>query len=293
MAAEKMRITFVAQGRETSVDVDPSASVGEVIQIALERLDIDGGGSVEWSARTAEGRILDGGKSLIEEGLAGLTRLYIGEHGSGADDADVIADMAGDKERRDMEFKESTPWKDLKCVLTRTIMAMANLSGGGEIIIGIKEVPGRRPDLVGMSKEDFDSYNPDDIASFVNEYAEPSVDVVPRKITSRGKHYVVLDVEEFNEIPIICKKDGRKSCKDHLRRGSIYHRPRHKVESTDRFDHADMRELVGFAATKQHALMHQQCAELYGMGYGGPSPQSPGASGDSRGTGHGGEGGGP
>ena len=203
-----MRITFVAQGRERRVDVDPSAQIREAARMALERLDIDDA-SIEEEARTAEGRILDSGKSLIEEGLAGLTRLYIGEHGSGVDGTDKIADMAGDKERRDMEFKESMPWNELKCVLTRTIMAMAGLNGGGKIIIGIKEVPGKRPDLVGMSMGNFDSYSPDDVASFVNEYAEPSVDVVPRKMTSRGKHFVVLDVEEFDEVPIICKKDGR------------------------------------------------------------------------------------
>ena len=264
MAAEKMRITFVAQGREVNIDMDPSAPIGEAVRMALEKMGIDGG-LVEWRARTAEGRILDSGKSLIEGGIGGPERLYIGMGlGQSAIAAAVLAATTGDTERRNMEFKESMPWKDLRCVLTRTIMAMANLKGGGTIVIGIKEGPSRTTDRVGMSRADFDTYNPDDIASFVNEYAEPSVNVVPHKIVSSGNHYVVLDVEEFDEVPIVCKKDGRKSCKDHLRRGSVYHRPKRKVESTDRFDYADMRELVSLAATKQHTLMHQQCAELYG-----------------------------
>lgn len=278
MAAEKTRITFVAQGRAVDIDMDPSVPTGEAVRIALEKLGIDGG-LVEWSARTAEGRVLDSGKSLIEGGIGGPARLYIGEGlGRSAPAAAAAAAATGDMERRNMEFKESAPWKDLRCVLTRTIMAMANLKGGGTIIIGIKEGPGKTTDHAGMGRADFDTYNPDDIASFVNEYAEPSVSVVPHRITRRGKRYVVLDVEEFDEVPIICKKDGRKSCRDHLRRGSVYHRPKRKVESTDRFDYADMRELVSLAAAKQHALMHRQCAELYGMGSAAP-PLASGAPG--------------
>ena len=250
--------------------------------MALERLDIDGGGSVEWRARTAEGRILDGGKSLIEGGIGGPAKLYIsGGPGRGALATASFAVAAGDTERRNMEFKKSMPWKDLKCVLTRTIMAMANLKGGGTVIIGIGEGQGKTTDYAGMSREDFDTYNPDDIASFVNEYAEPSVTVVAHKITSHEKYYVVLDIEEFDEVPIVCKKDGRKTCKNHLRRGSIYHRPRRKVESTDRFDYADMRELVSLAVAKQHALMHRQCAELYGTGGVPPTFRAPDGREDS------------
>ena len=279
MAAEKTSITFVVHGREVTVDMDPSVPIGEAVRTALEKMGIDDG-PVEWKARTAEGGILDSGKSLIEGGISGPARLYVGGGlgRSALAAAAAFAAAAGDTERRSMEFKESAPWKDLRCVLTRAIMAMANLKGGGTIIVGIKEGPGRTTEHVGMRREDFDTYNPDDIASFVNEYAEPSVSVVPHKIVSHGKRYVVLDVEEFDEVPIVCKKDGRKSCRNHLRRGSVYHRPRRKVESTDRFDYADMREPVSLAATKQHTLMHQQCAELYGMGGAVPiASRAPGA----------------
>ena len=50
------------------------------------------------------------------------------------------------------------------------------------------------------------------------------------------------------------------------------------MESTNRFDYADMHEPVSLAAAKQHALMHQQCAELYGMGGAVPiASRAPGA----------------
>lgn len=263
IVAEKKTIGFVVEGGEVNVDVELSRPTGESIGLALGMLGI-GGSSDKWTARSSEGRILDNRKSLIEEGIAEPARIYLSwRFGRGGADIVKIAEMTGGVERRDLEFKKSKAWTDLKCVLTRTVMAMANLKGGGKIIIGISEGPSKAPVFEGMSKEDFDSYNPDDVASFVNEYAEPSVAVVPLKKTYGGKHYVILDVKEFDEVPIVCKKDGRKLCKNHLRRGSVYHRPKRKVESTDRFEYADMRELVHLAATKQHRLMHQQCDELY------------------------------
>lgn len=163
-------------------------------------------------------------------------------------------------------------------VSTRTITAMANPKGGGAAIMGIKEDPGRTADRAGTGRADFGTCGPGDIASPVSEYAEPPVGVVPHRTARRGKRCVVLDVEESGEVPIACKKDGRKSCRDHLRRGSAYHRPRRRVESTDRFDYADMREPASLAAAKQHALMHRQCAELYGMGSAAP-PLASGAPG--------------
>lgn len=286
MEAEKKEIAFVVRGREVIVDVDPSGPMGDGVRLALEKLGIDAGPDM-WNARTVEGRVLNMGKSPIEEGVGKLAKIYL----DGGPDATKIKDITGLRERRNVEFKESTPWTNLRCVLTRTIMAMANLKGGGRIIIGVKEDSSKTPVPVGMTKEDIDSYNQDDISSFVNEYAEPSVVVVPHKRAYGGKEYVILDVEEFDEVPIVCKKDGRKSCEGHLRRGSIYHRPRRKVESTDRFDYADMRELVDLAAIKQHKVMHEQCAELYGTASGAPS-RAPGPVANPRGAKYDKEGGG-
>ena len=277
--AEKKAVGFVVESGEVNVDVDLSRPTGECIGLALEKLGI-GSSSGEWTARSSEGRILDNCKSLIEEGIAEPARIYLSRRPSrGNADIVKIAEMGGDTERRNLEFKKSKAWTDIRCVLTRTVIAMANLKGGGKIIIGISEGPSKAPVYEGMSREDFDSYNLDDVASFVNEYAEPSVSVVPLKRTYGGKHYVILDVKEFDEVPIVCKKDGRKLCKDHLRRGSVYHRPKRKVESTDRFEYADMRELVYLAATKQHRLMHQQCAELYDTGS-EAVPRAPSPGGD-------------
>lgn len=176
-----------------------------------------------------------------------------------------VDDIAGRSEGRHLEFKRGAAWKTLRCTLTRTIMAMSNLRYGGRIMIGVEEGPDKTAVLVGMSKAESNGYNLDDIMSFVNEYAEPPIGIAMRKAARSERHFVILDVREFRDVPIVCKRDGKRSCSDHLRRGSIYHRPSHRTESTDRFEPADMRELVQLAATKQHRRMHRQCARLYGM----------------------------
>ena len=173
-----------------------------------------------------------------------------------------VDDIAGRSEGRHLEFKRGAAWKTLRCILARTIMAMSNLRYGRKIVIGVEEGPDKTAVLVGMSKAESNGYNLDDIMSFVNEYAEPPIGIAMRKAARSERHFVILDVREFRDVPIVCKRDGKRSCSDHLRRGSIYHRPSHRTESTDRFEPADMRELVQLAATKQHHRMHRQCAIL-------------------------------
>lgn len=76
MASQREKITFVIQGEEVNVEVDPSRPTDEDILLALKESDIKGDPG-EWKARTADGRILDGGKSLIDEGVDKPTRLYL------------------------------------------------------------------------------------------------------------------------------------------------------------------------------------------------------------------------
>ena len=90
-----MGIAFVVEGGEANVDVDPSSPTVEGIGRALELLDI-GGSPDEWRARTSEGRILDNDKSLIEEGISKLARIYL-SRGPSQDSPgiDKIREMVG------------------------------------------------------------------------------------------------------------------------------------------------------------------------------------------------------
>ena len=76
MAPQKEKIAFVIQGEEVNVEVDLSRPAGEDVRMALEKAGI-GGDHGEWRARTVDGRTLDGGRSLIDGGVDGPTRLYL------------------------------------------------------------------------------------------------------------------------------------------------------------------------------------------------------------------------
>ncbi len=58
---------------------------------------------------------------------------------------------------------------------------------------------------------------------------------------------MVLYIAEFDDIPILCKKDYP----DVLRKGACYVRPRRKPETTEIPTQEDMRDLLELAAEKR------------------------------------------
>jgi len=75
----------------------------------------------------------------------------------------------------------------------------------------------------------------DALASAVNEYASPRVSFEVQRLTFQENKIVIIRVEEFAEIPILCKKDfytpGKKP--PVLRRGARYVRARRKPETSE------------------------------------------------------------
>ena len=74
-------INFQIQGRPHATNVDLGNNVDVDIGKALREAGITGGPG-EWTARTEGGDVLDGGKSLIEQGIGGPTTLIL-SHGPG------------------------------------------------------------------------------------------------------------------------------------------------------------------------------------------------------------------
>ena len=72
----KVEVTFVVQGGDVRVDVDPSRPTREDVELALKKAGV-GEGVGDWKARTVDGRILDGGKSLDEEGIGRGAKIYL------------------------------------------------------------------------------------------------------------------------------------------------------------------------------------------------------------------------
>ena len=163
------------------------------------------------------------------------------------DSQELIQLIIHAREERNLEYKGNIKWNDLlsKASLTKTILAMSNIRDGGAIVIGVEQ-EGENFNLVGLSKENFDTFKQDDISSFVNEFADPYVEISVSRINYKGSKYVIIQVEEFSEIPVICKRDGKKG----LKRGVIFTRPRRKIESVEIPSQVEMREILDMALEK-------------------------------------------
>ncbi len=149
-------------------------------------------------------------------------------------------------ESRKLEYKECLPWKALRLKITKAALAMANLEDGGRIMVGVKEVgDAKKPTPVGLSEEDTNTYDKDTVTEFLNEYADPYIDADVDVFPYGAKHFVVISVSEFADVPVICKK-GSKG----ITRGQMYVRPRRKAESVPVPTAAEFREVLDRAIDK-------------------------------------------
>jgi predicted HTH transcriptional regulator len=156
-------------------------------------------------------------------------------------------------EERYLEFKGPIHWAGvIQVKITKSVMAMANLRDGGWIIIGKEEQPDRTFKAVGLSQEESDSFDPDDIKAFVYAHVEPPVtfEVIKKEVDS--KKFVILKIDGFSEIPIICKKGcgDLKAQGDVIHAGKVYVRSKGKPESIPVPSDAEMREIIEIAVDR-------------------------------------------
>lgn len=164
-------------------------------------------------------------------------------------------------ERRDIEYKSPFVWNDdstiwIKEKTIRAMLAMSNTSGGGLIIIGIDEDESEPCILTGLNNEQFDSFqNYDDIIGCVNSFASPFIRLEIHGVKFKGikgDYFVIVSVQEFDDIPIICKKDGVKHSKGEyiLRKWDIYVRSIADKPGSIRITEYEFREMIELATQK-------------------------------------------
>lgn len=151
-------------------------------------------------------------------------------------------------EERYLEYKRSMSWDDIstKTKVVIACLALANIPDGGTLIFGEDEISQGIFQANGMKEEDANSFNQDDISDYVNGYADPYVDVKVSKEIDNGKVFVIIQVQEFSEIPVVCKKSG-----EGIRKGAIYTRPMRKIESVPVSSQNEMREIIELAVDKK------------------------------------------
>lgn len=156
------------------------------------------------------------------------------------------------REERYLEYKRSMTWtgNDLaKVKIAKAMMAMANLRNGGVIVVGMQEVSRGVWAAEGMTPQQILSFTQDDVAQWVNDYATPAVQFSIRAVEFSGKNFIVIQVQEFDTSPVICRKQKTLGG-ENLGAGAIYYRSNRKIESAPISSDEDSRELIGLAVDK-------------------------------------------
>lgn len=154
--------------------------------------------------------------------------------------------IEGGTETQKIDFKESCAWD--KNSFAKDILAFSNVRGGGYIIVGIKEIGGRI-ERQGISDEHLETYNLETMLDQMSSYADPRIDIVldPVRDVMNNKKYLIIVVREFQDIPVICKRDGRE-----VKKGVIYYRNTdRRPESAPVSNSSDMRDIIELATVKR------------------------------------------
>jgi predicted HTH transcriptional regulator len=128
----------------------------------------------------------------------------------------------------------------------RAILAMSNLQDGGYVIIGVEQDNENNYQPIGMTDDEAQTYEYDDILEVANSYADPFVTIKIQPTQYNGKFIIVIGVSEFVEIPVICKKEYPGI----LEPGRIYVRPYRKPESSANITSSELREIIELASKK-------------------------------------------
>jgi predicted HTH transcriptional regulator len=137
--------------------------------------------------------------------------------------------------------------------LAKEVMAMSNIRDGGVIILGV----GSDGTPLGISELLAIEFNQDAVAAAIADYSAPYVEITVTAGHNGGnplKYFVVIQVKEFSEVPILCKRDYSNI----VRQGAIYSRSRRMYEASEIRSEVDMRELLELAVDKGLRVFYSQ-----------------------------------
>jgi len=168
------------------------------------------------------------------------------------------------REETYLEYKSSRKWftkqpKDKHKVsnleIVKAMLAMSNHLSGGVIVIGEKEKGNGEFKPTGVNKVNSDSFKYDDISRYLKGFSNPQLQFkVTRdamEINGKKKKFVVIQVTESLEFPVICTKaakynnsQGFHSDNILLRENAIYIRSKSPIESREISSVQEWRELI-------------------------------------------------
>ena len=144
--------------------------------------------------------------------------------------------------------------KVLRFTVARAVMGMANRRDGGRVVLGVREVAGKL-ELIGLTASELNSWRYDLVADALAPLSDPPAVFETEVHEHEGRQYVVLLVNEFEDVPIICRRNSPRVFSKNeppiLQEGMVYVRTRRKPETTAIPSQTEMRELVELATEKR------------------------------------------
>jgi hypothetical protein len=165
---------------------------------------------------------------------------------------DVRELLALKTENKNLDYKQSMNWgtatAEQKAAVVKDVLAMANTQDGGRIIFGVRDGDF---EAVGLTEEEFESFDPTRFADFLHRYADPLVECEIHKFVVEGRRFVGIAVPEFSDVPIICKADLNDATnRQVLKRGATYVRTDRAASEVVSTSEA-MRDLMNRAVVKR------------------------------------------
>lgn len=161
--------------------------------------------------------------------------------------------LEGGIETPHIDYKGPCVW-DIN-TFAKDILAMANIEGGGRIIIGVAE-KGVEYERVDLTETQIATFNYDNMRDQFASYASPNVKFsVAFPQDKNGLHFVLITIDEFDEIPVICIKTNERAG---TKAPVIYYRNTDKkVESGPISNYHDLHNLLERSAVKIRAHWKQ------------------------------------
>lgn len=189
------------------------------------------------------------------------------------------------REETHIEYKASMKWakkcrrkedKVANLKIAKAMLAMSNNPNGGVIVIGEKEKGNGEFRPIGVNKKNYDSFKYDDISRYVKAISSPQVQFkVTRdtmEIDGKERRFVVIQVLESSEFPVICiKMEKYDDLKDAyggnllLRENAIYIRSKAPIESREISSVQEWQELIYriIEKSKRELLKRMPCFDYF------------------------------
>ena len=165
-------------------------------------------------------------------------------------------------ETRGVEFKGPGARTDTAFLarVIRALLGMANRRDGGIVVLGVND-DHHNLAPVGLDVGELRSWASDEGADAIARYADPSIAFQLDTVDMGAMDFVVFHVDEFDDVPILCKRDYPNV----LRSGACYVRSKRKPETSEIPAHEDFRALLELATDKSLAK-YVGTAERAGVG---------------------------